>query len=160
MTKWEVILILDNIRSVFNAGSIFRTAETLGISKIYCCGTTPTPKDRFGRLRKDFAKVSLGSEQMVDWEHLSQEKVASFIKSLKKGGYQVIALEQDPRSVDYKNLLMTGKCVIVLGSEVDGVDKMILEISDHIAEIPLAGKKESLNVSVATGIFLYRLLDK
>ncbi len=160
MTKREVILILDNIRSVFNAGSIFRTAETLGISKIYCCGTTPTPKDRFGRLRKDFAKVSLGSEQMVDWEHLSQEKVASFIKSLKKGGYQVIALEQDPKSVDYKNLLVTGKCVIVLGSEVDGVDKKILEISDHIAEIPLAGKKESLNVSVATGIFLYRLLDK
>ena len=72
----------------------------------------------------------------------------------------MIALEQDPSSVDYKNLSVTGKSVIALGSEVDGVNKKILEIADNIAEIPLAGKKESLNVSVATGIFLYRLLDK
>jgi len=153
-------LILDNIRSIHNVGSIFRTTETLGISKIYCLGTTPTPLDRFGNKRKDFAKVSLGAEDSIKWDHIDGGLI--LIKKLKKEGFKIIALEQDSSSVDYKNIKIkdTDKVVIILGNEVDGVSKDLLKVSDVIAEIPMRGKKESLNVSISAGIFLYRLLDK
>jgi tRNA G18 (ribose-2'-O)-methylase SpoU len=185
----KVSLILDNIRSVFNVGSIFRTAETLGIGKIYCIGTTPTPLDRFGRKRKDFAKVSLGAEEIVEWEYIGKggatlhesttgeqgiEEAVKMIKKLKKDGCKIISLEQSPKSVDYKSIEMldissrpprgsVGKnleVAIILGNEVDGVSSDLLKVSDIIAEIPMLGKKESLNVAVAGAIFLFRLLDK
>ena len=166
-------LILDNIRSIHNVGSIFRTAETLGISKIYCIGTTPTPLDRFGNKRKDFAKVSLGAEDSIKWEYVENvddvgvSESLKLIKRLKKEGYKIIALEQAPNSVDYKDVNLSKyfkngleiKVVIILGNEVDGVAKDLLEASNIIAEIPMRGKKESLNVSISAGIFLYRLLD-
>ncbi len=153
----DIRLILDNIRSVHNVGSIFRTADTLGISKIYCLDTTPTPVDRFKNKRKDFAKVSLGAEDTVLWEHVSNFK--SIISNLKKEGFTIIALEQANNSVDYKLVESTNKTVVILGNEVDGVSKELLQECDIVAEIPLIGKKESLNVSVSAGIFLYRLLD-
>jgi len=163
-----ITLILDNIRSVHNVGSIFRTSETLGIKKIYCIGTTPTPLDRFGRKRKDFAKVALGAEDILNWEHLGE--VTALIKKLKKSGYKIIALEQSPKSVDYKSVKIGDLCednsashmikvAIILGNEVDGVSSKLLKLADIIAEIPMAGKKESLNVSVAGAVFLFRLLD-
>ncbi|MEI6396579.1 MAG: TrmH family RNA methyltransferase [Candidatus Taylorbacteria bacterium] len=159
-----ITLILDNIRSVHNVGSIFRTAETLGIKEIYCIGTTPTPLDRFGRKRKDFAKVALGAEDILKWEHVSE--AATLIKKLKKSGFEVVALEQSPRAVDYKSVKVTNnsggakKVAIILGNEVDGVSLELLKSVDIIAEIPMAGKKESLNVSVAGAVFLFRLLDR
>jgi len=153
-----IILLLDNIRSVHNVGSIFRTAETLGISKIYCVGTTPAPVDRFGRKRKDLAKVALGAEELVTWEHI--EKAEQTIKDYKKKGFEVIALEQDAKSKDYKNVKPKTDSLVILGSEVDGVAKPLLKLADVIAEIPMRGEKESLNVSVATGIFLFRLFDR
>ena len=156
----KIYLLLDNIRSVHNVGSIFRTAETLGISKIYCVGTTPVPIDRFGRKRKDFAKVSLGAENMVDWEYVEESRVAGLIERLKIERFQVIALEQAKNSIDYKKIKAKGKTLIILGNEVDGVSKKLLKLADTIAEIPMKGKKESLNVSVAAGIFLFRLLDQ
>jgi len=159
-------LILDNIRSIHNVGSIFRTAETLGISKIYCLGTTPTPLDRFGNKRKDFAKVSLGAEDSLKWEHIESGDVANneilnLIKKLKKEGYKIISLEQASNSVDYKDIKIKDieNVAIILGNEVDGVSKDLLKVSDVIAEIPMRGEKESLNVSISAGIFLYRLLD-
>jgi len=163
--KRDARLLLDDIRSVHNVGSIFRTAETLGISRIYCAGTTPTPVDRFGRKRKDFAKVSLGAEDMVAWEYI--EKAGESVKRLKKEGFEVIALEQADNSIDYKevefkthsnssNLQMI---LIILGNEVDGVSPKLLRLADVIAEIPLKGKKESLNVSVAAGVALFRWFD-
>ena len=169
----EIYLILDNIRSVHNVGSIFRTADTLGIGKIYCLGTTPTPVDRFGRARGDFAKVSLGAEKSVAWEHVEEGiKTSRLITALKKESFKIIALEQSPKSVDYKLVKISerrtgvqkastslGKAAIILGNEVDGVSARLLKLADVIAEIPMAGKKESLNVSVSAGIFLYRLLD-
>jgi 23S rRNA (guanosine2251-2'-O)-methyltransferase len=154
----STFLILDNIRSVHNVGSLFRTAETLGISKIYCVGTTPTPLDRFGIARKDFAKVSLGAETSVAWEYVEHADV--LIKKLKKEKCTIVALEQSPHSVDYKNITIQGDTAIVLGNEAEGVSTSILESVDIIAEIPMAGKKESLNVSVAGAVFLYRLLDR
>jgi tRNA G18 (ribose-2'-O)-methylase SpoU len=89
--KRDVYLVLDNIRSVHNVGSIFRTAETLGISKIYCIDTTPTPLDRFGNKRSDFAKVSLGAEDTVAWEHASDG--VALINKLKKACAKIVALE-------------------------------------------------------------------
>lgn len=157
MTKTrDVRLLLDNIRSVHNAGSIFRTAETLGISRIYCLGTTPTPLDRFGQKRKDFAKVALGAEDMVPWEHIAD---LGPIKALREQGFKIIALEQAPKSADYKSVEVDNKSLIILGAEVSGVSKKLLALCDTVAEIPQVGKKESLNVSVAAGIFLYRVLD-
>jgi 23S rRNA (guanosine2251-2'-O)-methyltransferase len=158
--KAEVRLILDNIRSVHNVGSIFRTADTLGISHIYCIGTTPVPLDRFGRERSDFSKVSLGAEDSVKWEHVAEEDSASLLKRLKKEGFELAALEQSPDSVDYKSVKVKKNTAIILGNEVDGVSKKLLKSADVIAEIPLKGEKESLNVSVAAAVFLYRLLDK
>ena len=162
--KRDIRLILDNIRSVHNVGSIFRTAETLGISRIYCLGTTPTPLDRFGRVRSDFAKVSLGAENIVPWEHIDDgvgaENVAVMLRKLKKAKFEIIALEQAKNSVDYKSIEITSNAAIILGNEVDGVSAGLLKLADKIAEIPLVGKKESLNVSVSAGIFLYRLLDR
>jgi tRNA G18 (ribose-2'-O)-methylase SpoU len=174
--KRDIRLLLDNIRSIHNVGSIFRTAETLGISWIYCAGTTPTPLDRFGRKRKDLAKVALGAEDSIQWEHMGDHSISiarqdrgesdsvELICRLKKEGFAVIALEQSKDSIDYKDVQLKDplqeRVLIILGAEVDGVSPELLRLADIIAEIPLRGKKESLNVSVAAGIFLYRLLDQ
>lgn len=146
-------ILLDNIRSVHNVGSIFRTAETAGISKIYCIGTTPIPIDRFGRKRKDFAKVALGAEDLVAYEHI--ESGLELVKRLKREKFQIIAVEQAKNSVDYRTIKTNDNALIILGNEVDGVSKELLSQSDIVAEIPLHGTKESLNVSVAAGVFLF-----
>jgi len=155
MTK-ECVLILDNIRSVENVGSIFRTAEGLGVSKIILVGITPTPLDRFGRKRADFAKVSLGAEETLKWEHVKE--IESLIIKLKQEGFQIIALEQNPDSEDLSTFQTSGKFALMVGSETDGVSKIALENSDKIVEISMAGMKESLNVSVAAGVALFKLL--
>ncbi|MDO8493286.1 MAG: RNA methyltransferase [bacterium] len=153
----QAILILDNIRSVFNVGSIFRTADGAGISKIYLVGVTPDPVDRFGRERKDLAKVALGAEKKIPWEHF--EDLVVLIKKLKKDGYQIVALEQAENSVDYKKFKPEFPMALIMGEEVHGLDKKILDLCDSIIEIPMMGKKESLNVSVATGVSLFRILN-
>jgi tRNA G18 (ribose-2'-O)-methylase SpoU len=156
--KQDTRLLLDNIRSVHNVGSIFRTAETLGISRIYCAGTTPMPLDRFGRKRSDFSKVALGAEDLVPWEYTLE--FIELVRRLKKDGFEIIALEQSKNSIDYKKVKVGMKTLVILGNEVDGVSESLLKLADTIAEIHLKGEKESLNVSVATGVFLYRLLDR
>lgn len=149
----NIVLILDNIRSVHNVGSIFRTAEGAGVDTIYCIGTTPTPLDRFGCKRKDFSKVALGAEDLVAWKHLKNGITA--IKRLKNKGFKVVVLEQAKDSVHYKKIRITGKTVLIVGNEVDGVSQSLLKQADVIAEIPMLGKKESLNVAVATGVMLF-----
>jgi 23S rRNA (guanosine2251-2'-O)-methyltransferase len=155
----EVVLILDNIRSVLNVGSIFRTADAFGISKIYLCGITPSPIDRFGRKRKDLHKTALGAEESVSWEH--GQSAYKVTEELKRQKFQVIALEQTPYSKDYKKIAVsrTDRVAIILGSETNGISEEVLKLSDEVAEIPMLGKKESLNVSVSAGIFLARILD-
>lgn len=150
-----VILLLDNLRSVENTASIFRTGEALGVKKIYCLGTTPTPLDRFGRKRADFAKVSLGAEEMVEWEYARE--AFGVIKDLRDQEFQIISLEQHSNSQKLSKI-ESNKLVLVVGNEVEGVSKEILSISDSILEIPMLGHKESLNVSVATGIALWELI--
>ena len=151
------VVVLDNIRSVYNVGSIFRTSDALGISKIFLCGCTPTPTDRFGRSRKDLAKVALGAEKDIIWEYYSDTK--NVLKKLKKEGFQIIAVEQDKKSVDLKKVKIKFPIAVVMGNEVDGIDKKILALCDAIAEIPMLGNKESLNVSVSFGIAGYQLFS-
>ena len=139
-------------------GAIFRTADSIGIDKVIISGITPAPIDRFGRERKDLHKTALGAEKSVEWEQVGDIKKK--ILEFKKNGFKIVALEQSPQSIDYKEYQPTEKTVIILGREVEGVSKEILELCDTILEIPMNGKKESLNVSVATGILLYRLFDR
>ena len=151
------VLILDNIRSEQNVASIFRTADCAGISKIYLCGITPCPIDRFGRIDKKISKISLGAEKTVAWEKCSD--TISAIKELKKDGFQIIAVEQSEKSIDYKEVKPKFPIAIVMGMEVEGISKEILTHCDIIAEIPMRGQKESLNVSVATGIAVFKILN-
>ena len=155
--KKEVILILDNIRSVLNVGSIFRTADAFGISKIFLCGITPAPIDRFGRNRNDLHKTALGAEESVNWEQA--KNTVDLIKKLKTKDYKIISLEQSSNSIDYKDSVVTEKTAIVLGSETEGVNSKVLELSDEIAEIKMLGEKESLNVSVSAGILISRITN-
>ncbi len=157
----EIVVVLHNIRSVHNVGSIFRTADAAGVNKIYLAGITPTPLDRFGRWRKDFAKVSLGAEKNVDWEKAAL--TGRVLGTLKKGGYRIFAVEQSKKSIPYHKLFgsrrtKNNKLALVMGSEVKGLSPSILNKADKILEIPMRGKKESLNVAVAFGIAVYRLL--
>ena len=156
--KQQKIVVLDNIRSVYNVGSIFRTADALGVTQIFLCGCTPTPVDRFGRERKDLAKVALGAEKIIEWEHV--ENTVELLKELKKKKVFIVAIEQDKKSIDYKKIKIKYPLAIVMGTEVDGIDKKTLKLVDVIVEIPMVGKKESLNVSVAFGIAGYGILDK
>ncbi len=156
--KLNSILILPDIRSAVNVGAIFRTADAVGIYKIYLVGTTPCPNDKFGRVQKDIAKSALGAETWVDWEY--KKTLLPLIKYLKKDGYKIIAIEQDKKSTDYRKVKKSEKMAFILGPEVAGLNKKILNECDVIAEIPMQGKKESLNVSVACGVVLFRILDK
>ena len=155
-TKPSNILILPDIRSAINVGAIFRTADAVGIDKIYLVGVTPRPNDQFGRLQKDISKSALGAETWIPWEY--KEKLLPLIKKLKNDGYEIVALEQDEKSVDYRKYKKSDKMVLVLGEEVNGIDKKILKYCDKIIEIPMRGKKESLNVSVAFGIAAFELI--
>ncbi len=159
--KTKISLILNDIRSTHNVGAIFRTADAVGVQKIYIGGITPAPIDRFGRKRKDIVKASLGAEESVKWENI--QDVFNFIKKIKKEKSKIIAIEQDKRSIDYRKIkgkIKNGDNVfIIIGNEVEGVSKEILDICDEIVEIPMLGSKESLNVSVALGIVLYSLID-
>lgn len=156
--KKEVSVLLHNIRSVHNVGSIFRTTDALGVNTVYLSGYTPAPKDRFGRWRGDVAKVALGAEKNVVWKQIKSPK--KLLNEFKKKGTKIIALEQSKNSVDYKKVKITGDTIFIFGNEVTGVEKNILSLCDTVAEIPMAGKKESLNVSVAFGVAMFRILKK
>ena len=153
-------LILHNVRSNHNVGSIFRTSECAGVKKIYLCGYTPAPSDKFDRENKEISKTALGAEKIVVWEKI--ENIKAQITKLKKEGFEIIALEQSEKSLDYKKFARENKSeklVLVLGNEVGGIEAEILALCDQIIEIPMRGEKESLNVSVAAGIAIFRLLE-
>jgi len=152
----DSILILPDIRSAINIGAIFRTADAVGISKIFLTGYTPRPTDKFGRIQKDIAKSALGAETWIPWEY--KKTLIPLINKLKKDNYKIIAIEQDKRSVDYRKIKVSGKVAIIVGPEVLGLSSKILDNCDVIAQISMHGKKESLNVSVACGISLFKIL--
>lgn len=157
-SRTEAVVILPDVRSSLNVGSIFRTADACGIDKIYLVGYTPAPVDKFGRVDKQIAKTALGAEKSIAWEKV--EDVSKLLTKLKKEGFYLIAIEQDKNSIDYKKVELKEKTAFILGNEVDGLPKNILKKCDMIAEIPMKGEKESLNVAVSTGVALFRILDK
>jgi len=152
----KIALVLHNIRSIHNVGSIFRTADATGVSKLFLTGYTPGPVDRFGREDKAFVKVSLGAEKLP-WKKI--ESTEEVIEELKSDGYSVVALEQDKNAKDYNEFKPKFPLVLIVGNEVDGISKDILDNCDEIIEIPMRGKKESLNVAVATGVALFKLVS-
>lgn len=152
-----IYVLLHNIRSTHNVGSIFRTSDALGVNKIYLSGYTPTPMDKYNRPRKDISKVSLGAEKSISWEYIQDPK--KLIEKLKKDKIEIIAVEQSKNSVDYKKIKIKNAVLFVVGNEVEGVENSILKLCDMVAEIPMKGDKESLNVSVAFGVALFRMLN-
>ena len=154
-----MIVVLDNIRSMHNVGSIFRTADAAGIEKIYLCGLTPSPLNEFKKIRPQIAKVALGAENNIPWEKRS--KTYAVLDNLKKEGYKIFAVEQHPNSVPYYTVKVSEvevkNTVLVFGHERSGLSKAVLKRADKILEIPMQGKKESLNVSVAFGVVLFSL---
>lgn len=150
---------LHNIRSVYNVGSIFRTADAVGIDHIYLSGYTPLPIDRFGRERNDMAKVAIGAEKTVSWSHL--ENPLQDMQNLKKTGSHIIGIEQNENSInifDYRRPQNVSEIIIAMGEEVSGIEEQQLKLCDDILEIPMYGKKESLNVSVSFGVAVYQVL--
>jgi tRNA G18 (ribose-2'-O)-methylase SpoU len=157
----KIFLILHNIRSTHNVGSIFRTADAVGVSKIYLTGYTPSPFDRLGKLEKNFSKTALGAEKSVEW--CSIKTLTPLLNKLKKParpggtGVNIVALEQDPHATIYSMFKPQFPLALILGNEITGIDKSVLKKCDHIIEIPMSGQKESLNVSVAAGVALFSL---
>ncbi len=151
-------VLLHNIRSVYNVGSIFRTADGAGFDKVYLSGYTPLPIDRFGRQRKDMNKVALGAEQTLNWQVL-EDDILDFIKAKKEQGAVIIAAEQSPQSISYDHLTLpeSGEVILIMGEEVSGIEPELLEQVDFIAEIPMRGAKESLNVATSFGVLAYEL---
>ena len=156
MSSHECVLILDNIRSAYNTGSMFRTADAAGVSSIVLTGYTPAPIEK-SRERPDIAKVALGAEKSVPWKVVPT--VTEAIEELKNLGYAICILERDAKAMSLFEYKPTTKFALVVGNEVEGVPPEVIQMADAILEIPMNGMKESLNVSVAAGVALYQLLQ-
>ena len=143
------MLLAHNIRSLWNVGSFFRTADAFAVEKVYLTGYTGTPP------RKEISKTSLGADEWLPWEHA--EDPATVLAALKADGWTIAALELTPDAVDIAAYEPPEKICLVLGHEVTGVSDELIGLCDVALQIPMLGKKESLNVAVATGIALHRL---
>ncbi|MEN9413527.1 MAG: hypothetical protein RLZZ342_614 [Candidatus Parcubacteria bacterium] len=149
----EVAVVLPDIRSAYNVGSIFRTADAAGVSLVLLAGHTPRPVDRFGRIDKTLHKTALGAEHSVPWEYAARP--ATLLKKLKSDGWRIVGVEQDSRAHNYKKKQVGKRIAFVFGNEVQGLSQNIRALCDELIEIPMRGAKESLNVSVAAGIILF-----
>ena len=151
-SKREFAVLLDNIRSAWNVGSIFRSADGFGFAHAYLCGITPTPESEAVR------KTSLGAENTVRWSY--HKDAVKLIRTLKKKGWQVWALEEHERAVPLSpnaNAEFSRPAILIVGNEVTGVDPGLLALSDSIFHIPMRGGKKSFNVAIAFGIAAYQL---
>jgi tRNA G18 (ribose-2'-O)-methylase SpoU len=148
--KTHLIIVLDNVRSLNNIGSVFRTADAFLIEKIFLCGITATPPHR------EIHKTALGATESVDWEYI--ESTASCIQQLKAKGYKVISIEQADESImlnEFKVDFTENKYALVFGNEVEGVAEDAVAISDYCIEIPQFGTKHSLNIAVSVGMVIW-----
>ena len=152
--KSPLVIVLDNIRSQHNIGSVFRTADAFRVEKICLCGFTATPPSR------EIQKTALGSTESVEWKHY--ETTLSALQELKKNKYTIISIEQVEASVSLNNFIpdKNKKYALVFGNEVHGVEQEIIDNSDLCIEIPQFGTKHSFNISVTAGIVLYDLFHK
>lgn len=159
----QIVLIANDIRSTHNVGSLFRTAEGMGVHHIYLTGYTPHPwykndkrlPHQSDKQTRAIKKVSLGAEEFMQWSF--KPDVIPLITSLKKNDYIICALEQNKNSVTLDHYKPQAKIVLVVGNEVTGVTEQILNLCDHVVEIPMLGQKESHNVTQAAAIALYYL---
>jgi 23S rRNA (guanosine2251-2'-O)-methyltransferase len=160
----QLVLVADNIRSIHNVGSLFRSCDGLGVTQLYLCGITPhgftgSNDDRLPhqiqKLQKELHKTALGAQNTVAWQYYSSTALA--LKDLKSQGYRVVALEQDTRSTPLGSYKPQARTALVVGPEVTGMSLDTLALCDDVIEITMQGVKESLNVSVAAGIALYTL---
>lgn len=149
--KSEIIIIADNIRSLNNIGSLFRTSDSFAIQKIYLCGITATPPNR------EIHKTALGAELTVEWEYIKDTKEA--VRQVKEQGYTVAAIEQVEGAImlDKLEVSTNQKYAVIMGNEVDGVSQDVVDICDMSIEIPQYGTKHSLNVAVACGIAVWTI---
>ena len=152
--KTPLIVILDNIRSLNNIGSVFRTSDAFLIEKIYLCGITAKPP------HKDIHKTALGSTDSVDWEYV--EDTLILIERLKNEKVKIASIEQAENSVELQNFnpIQEEKLAVVFGNEVKGVQQKVVSASDYCIEIPQYGTKHSLNISVSCGVVLWDLFSK
>lgn len=149
--KQPILVILDDVRSMHNVGSVFRTCDAFAIQAIYLCGYTPAPPHR------DIHKTALGATETVAWEHFAQNTDA--INKAKAAGYKIYAVEQAHNSIGLEQLQWTGeKTALVFGNEVAGVSDAILQVADACIEIPQWGSKHSLNISVSAGVVLWEMV--
>jgi len=146
-------VILHNIRSAHNVGSVFRTADGAGVSKIFLTGYTPAPIDRFGRVQKEIEKVSLGATNTVPYEVVGD--IDTVIARLKNEGTTIVAVELTPSAINYKKYVPKGDVAFIFGNEITGVEHDVQGVSDAHIMVPMSGSKESLNVSVCAGIILF-----
>lgn len=161
----DLVVIAHNIRSTHNVGAIFRTADGFGITKVYTSGYTPYPEiandSRLPHLRQktteQISKTALGAEKSVPHEYY--EDILGLLHQLKSEGYRVVALEQHAHSQPLNCYNPSIKCALLLGEEVNGIEAELLKHCDDIVEIPMRGRKESFNVSVAAGIAMYALTE-
>lgn len=149
MPKPEIYFVLHNIRSRFNVGSVFRTADGAGIKKIYLCGITPCPP------HAKISKVALGAEEFVPWEQAKQ--TWKLLDKLRKKGVQIVGVELTKNSILYNKFKPRYPLALVLGAETTGLPPSLLKRCNALIKIPMRGKKESLNVATACGIVGYAL---
>jgi len=151
--KLPLVIVLDNIRSMNNVGSVFRTSDAFVVEKIYLCGITPRPPHR------EINKTALGATETVEWEYCKTTKEA--IDKLKQENYSIYSIEQAENSIKLNEFHANkdSKIAIIMGNEVDGVDQDIINNSDGVIEIPQYGTKHSLNISVTTGIVVWHLFN-
>ena len=150
--RFPIFSILDNIRSMYNVGSVFRTSDGARIEKLILCGMTAQPP------RKEIDKTALGSVDSVPWEYFKDSVEA--VMSLQKAGVQVIAVEHTDRSNDYRKLEVQYPIALVFGHEVSGIRDEVIELADHAVEIPMYGVKQSLNLAVSYGIAVYHFIHR
>lgn len=152
--KIPLIVLLEDIRSLENVGSIFRSADAAGIEKIFLCGITGYPP------QQGITKSALGAQESVVWEY--QKKALSVVQSYKKQGFKIVALEQSPKSVFYQNyhIQKEEKTLLIVGNEISGVSQELMNEANGVVEIPMYGIKNSLNVAVACGIVLVHFSEK
>ncbi|MBC7581437.1 TrmH family RNA methyltransferase [Aeromicrobium sp.] len=157
----HIIVIAHNVRSTHNVGSLLRTAEGLGVQKMYLTGYTPYPlstsDDRLPhiaeKLDAQIHKTALDAEKLIEWEHV--EDIISVLASLKDEGYTIAAIEQSQQSIKLPDYTAPTKLALIVGREVEGIELEVLNVVDAILEIPMFGKKESFNVVQAAAMALY-----
>lgn len=152
--KLPIVVVLDNVRSLNNVGSAFRTSDALSVEKLYLCGITGTPPHR------DIQKTAIGAQEVVEWKHFDDTLDA--IKELKNEGYTIASVEQteDSTSLETIDITSNSKIALVFGNEVKGVDQEAINQSDLCIEIPQFGTKHSFNISVSMGIVLWEVVRK